>query len=202
MLKKSLKNFLKCEGIANPDVIVRRGEFHHTCKSNIDLVRCHQIVQQTRDYIALLENEIGLLTPDQKEACELCLSSCSRFIYKEHLDTKATEIFAHHGWSLQQDGTVPLGVFISGPRRLGKTRLFSVIIAAILLAVPGVVVLGLAAEPGPAVMLCEEVVDKVKILITLTKRGKIIRSSIEHFYVKVGDDTSKMHVFSARKHDG
>ena len=200
MLKNALKKFLNCETTSN--IVVKRVEFHDNNASDLCVIKGHSVVQDIRKCISLLESQYGLFTPDQKEASELALAACSRFIYKDVLDTKASEIFEHNGWSLQPDGTVPLGVFISGPRRLGKTHMFSFIMAAVLFSVPGVVVLGLAAEPRPAELLYEAVVEKVKTLISLTKRGKVGRQSVEHFYLEINDKVSKMHVLSARMGNG
>lgn len=158
------------------------------------------VLSSIRECFRLFEQE-SPLSYDQKMICEKVLCASSRFIFSEDvLDREPENVFKACGW--EWTGCVPLGCFVSGPRRMGKTFLFTRIAAVMLLCVPGIVILAIAAEPGPTEALKEAITQATKDLIVLSGRGKIVRSCKEHLVVEVGGDLRKLHAFSARKGDG
>ena len=162
----------------------------------------HQVVKDIRRCITILEEEFGILSPDQRAVSEMSLAAASRFIFGDLLNLHASEIFNREGWKLNEDGTVPKGILLSAPRRFGKTRIFAIQMASIVSVIAGVTILGIAAEPGPAELLCAEIITMVKFIFSKTGVGKIVRESKEHIFVKIGDRIGKIHIFSARKGDG
>lgn len=173
-----------------------------TCRKQIRLScsrleRGHQIMDAVREALRKIYAHVRL-TSIQEDAVELVLASCTCFIYGDELQKNRVEIATRNGF----DTEIKKGLLVDAPRRLGKSHIVKVVTAAIMMAVPNVVIVcvansGLAAGAELGIIGGVE-----KLLVNIFGVSKFHRRNPKHLMFDVGPgDRRELHSFGAKSRD-
>ena len=94
------------------------------------LEKGHKTMNAIREKLSMLDTETYYRTADQVEIHHLMLAALSRRVYKDNIETNEVEVLDYNGFV-----TLLHMIFISMPRRSGKTEAIIQMIAVLLLVI-------------------------------------------------------------------
>jgi len=134
--KRDLEECLK--GSRVRPTFTRKQEFTYSLHSS-DVEKGHMIMYQIQECLKKLDTEKEWRTKDQRIIQQKILAGLLRLIYGKCLEDHEVEILDHNGFDFRD----PL-VFVTMPRRGGKTEAIIQLICVLLLCVPGITIRAVA----------------------------------------------------------
>jgi hypothetical protein len=159
----------------------------------------HAIMESVRTNMKKIDEIIKPRSGEQYIITDRVFATCTYFVYKDYVNTHAAEIRKYNGFVKTEKfkDKLPRGLLLSGPRRFGKSEIFSRIAAAIMMAVPNVVITCISNSANSAGKEMG-ILGKIRgFLERVYGVKKFMRDNDKHLMIRISDtDTREVHSFS------